>query len=78
MHLKPATSTHIQPHNEPDMAFSMHLHSGERSCFLVFSQPVIIDLGIPVKSTMKLIHYFLRSREIKPVFIFEKVSGKNK
>lgn len=31
MHLKPATSTHIQPHNEQDMGFSLLSRSGRRS-----------------------------------------------
>lgn len=76
MHLKPATSTHIQPHNEQDMGFSMHLHSGEREGFF-FSQPVIIDLATAVKIMMKII-YHLKGRTINPVFILDMWVGENK
>lgn len=31
MHLQPATSTYIQPHNEQDMGFSMPLRGGLKS-----------------------------------------------
>lgn len=46
MHLKPATSTYTQPHNEQDMGFSMLSESGQRT----FPVSNYADWHIPVKN----------------------------
>lgn len=59
MHLKPATHTNVQPHNEQDMGFSMLSQSGERRFFFCFPVSNYVD----IYSSQKIIFHISQKLE---------------
>lgn len=72
MHLKAATSTHSQPHNEQDMGFSMLSQSGRRS----FPVSNYADSRVPVKNIkLMLIEKLEQIFHIQNTDFFRKLSS---